>query len=51
MILKKRATASDGVIVGGGLTPRPRLRGQARAYANAKAIAIAIARNSFRHLG
>ena len=39
MIPKDQASASDEVVVGGGLTPLPQLRGQARAYASAEVLA------------
>ena len=47
MILKAHATASERVIVGGGLTPLYRARGQARAYVNAETLV----RHRFHHLG
>ena len=39
MIVESHAVACDEFIVGGGLTPRPGLRGQARAYVNVKVFA------------
>ena len=39
MIVENHAVARDEFIVGGGLTPRPGLRGQARAYVKVKVFA------------